>query len=539
MKALHVGETTITVGFSADEQVKETCTVEVIAKNVSGSVKLNKIYFDRDTYYLYTGETQSLNVMFVPSSATDKGITWTSSNTKIAQVTNGKVKAIGPGEAVVKAKSHDGGFEISTRIVVNNKDEKIAVKSIKFNTDNIDLNVGETFKLNVSYDPSNASDKKISWVSNNPGIASVKDGVITAVKEGTAIITAKSSNGKTANCKVTVSKKNVVVDVENISIVNGNLVIKVGKSAMVGAKISPDNATDKRITWASSDSSIVSVNEGGIVTGRSAGTVVITATASNGKKDSTLVTVLNEEVIPNAVSLNSTHLKIEKGKKETLIATVLPDSSTNKTITWSTSDKNVVVTAKKPGSAVITVTTFNGKTATCRVDVYDGNDIPVEGIHLNETSRIIYVNSKFLLSYTLDPLNATNRDVTWSSSDESIAVYKNGYVTGLKKGTAIITAKTANGKTATCEVIVKEIDVLSIELNQTEVNLKVSENVTIKAIVKPEDATNKTLTWVSNNPQVAEVDQNGVVTAKAEGEATITATSVNGKKAIAIIKVSK
>ena len=153
-------------------------------------------------------------------------------------------------------------------------------------------------------------------------------------------------------------------------------------------------------------------------------------------------------------------------------------------------------------------------------------DIGVTGITLNKESETMEAGTTMTLVATVTPDNATNKTVTWTSSDESIAtVDENGKVTALKEGEVTITASCGD-QSAVCTITVKakEIPVTNVTLDQTSASIKVGENVTFKATVTPDNATDKTVTWRSSDESIATVDANGKVTALKEGEVTITAT---------------
>ena len=166
----------------------------------------------------------------------------------------------------------------------------------------------------------------------------------------------------------------------------------------------------------------------------------------------------------------------------------------------------------------------------------------VTGVKLSETTKSIVVGGEFVLTATVSPTDAANKEVTWSTDKADIAtVDNNGKVKGVKEGEATITVTTKDGnKTDKCKVTVtkKPIAVTGVELNETEKKLKVGEEFTLTATVSPADATNKEVTWTSDKPAVATVD-NGKVKAVATGEATITVTTKDGNKtATCKVKVS-
>ena len=142
------------------------------------------------------------------------------------------------------------------------------------------------------------------------------------------------------------------------------------------------------------------------------------------------------------------------------------------------------------------------------------------------------------LTPTSEPADATNQKVTWSSSNETVATVSDGEVTGVKPGTAEITAKTANGLTAKATVTVEEIPVTKITLPATEASMTIGGTMDLKPMIEPADATNTHISWSSNNPAVATVDANGRVTAKGAGTATITGTAASGATVTLVVTVS-
>ncbi len=165
--------------------------------------------------------------------------------------------------------------------------------------------------------------------------------------------------------------------------------------------------------------------------------------------------------------------------------------------------------------------------------------VRVSAIELSESEKTVFVGDTFTITATVKPEDAFNRTVTWSSSDPSIAtVDENGTVTAIAKGEAIITAESADGVKAECKVTVEK-KVAAIELSESEKTVFVGDTFTITATVKPDNAWNRTVTWSSSDPSIATVDENGTVTAIAEGEAIITAESADGVTAECKVTVEK
>ena len=256
----------------------------------------------------------------------------------------------------------------------------------------------------------------------------------------------------------------VIYKVTQVELGKTSLTLNVGDEENLIPTITPDNATDKSVTWESSASGVATVDTSGKVTAVSVGTATITATAADGsgEKATCSVTVNAAAIVPvESVSLDKTSLELTEGGTARLTATILPDNATNKNVTWSTSDASIatvtdgVVTAVAPGTATITVTTEDGsKTATCAVTVAAAT-VPVTGVTLNKTSTSLYVGDTETLTATVAPDNATDRAVNWTSSNPSVATVENGVVTAVGAGTATITVTTQdNDYTASCTVTV-------------------------------------------------------------------------------------
>ena len=264
------------------------------------------------------------------------------------------------------------------------------------------------------------------------------------------------------------------VKVTGITVNPTSLSLTEGDSADLTATVSPSNADNQSVTWDSNDKSVATVSNGKVTALKAGSTSITVKSVDGGFTASCAVTVVAKTVDVSSVTLSKSELTLTEGESETITATVKPDDATDKTVSWSSSDP-----------AVATV---------------DGGKI-------------------------VKPDNATDKTVTWTSSDPEVATVDGGVVTAVKEGTATITAK-AGDKTAACEVTVKKktVAVESVELDKSELELAEGESATLVATVKPDDATDKTVTWSSSDPEIATVD-GGVVTAVKGGTATITASA--------------
>ena len=270
----------------------------------------------------------------------------------------------------------------------------------------------------------------------------------------------KTTSSKTTSSNSITTKTLQSVSATGISLNTTSLTLKVGSTEQLSVSVSPNNATDKTVSWSSSNTKVAAVNNSGVVTAKAEGTATITAKTHNGKTATCKVTVQSNVVQPTSVSLSEKSLNLNEGDSKKLSATVSPSNAT-KTLTWKSSntsvaavDNNGNVTAKDAGSATITVTTQNGKTAQCQVNVYSRIINPTS-ISLSEGSIKLGEGENTSITAVISPSNATNQSVTWSSNNTSVAtVNNNGHISALQQGTAVITAKTSNGLTANCTVTV-------------------------------------------------------------------------------------
>ena len=411
------------------------------------------------------------------------------------------------------------------------------------------LNVNESSKYVAILSPYTiANNTSLTWKSSNPDVATVDaNGVVTGISEGKATITVRNSNGLSASSEVTVT--NINTPITNVSLNFSDLEIRKDSSQGLRATITPKETTDdKTLTWESSNPEVATVSSTGVVTARRPGNAIITVRTSNGLTDTCNITVISQIT---SVHLNLTAITLDEGVSQTLRATINPsDTTDDTTLTWLSSNTNVAtvdqegnVTAVKEGVATITVTTVNGRRAECKITVNKPSEnIPIESVSLDKTTLTLEEQEAETLVATINPSDTTDdTTLTWKSNNPEVAtVDQEGKVTAIKEGSATITVTTVNGKEATCTVTVtkKPVPIESVSLNKTTLTLEEQQAETLVATINPSDTTDdKTLTWKSNNPEVATVDQEGKVTAVKEGTTTITVTTVNGKEATCTVTV--
>lgn len=345
-----------------------SCQKTVPVVNVTG-VSLNP-----SEMTLTVGEAKPITAAVTPGNATDCSVKWTTSNIDVAYVSEGQVLGLAAGEAVITARTVDGGFTAECKVTVLR--EVIHVTSISVTPQTLALEEGETSTLSASVLPVNADDRSFTWSSSDETVAKVDaSGKVTAVKAGDAVITATTADGGLkGSCTVKVSKispKSVTLDLTEKFLYRG-------ESFKLTATVMPVEAVNKVVTWSSSDASVASVDDNGQVSALAEGraTIVVT-TVEGGLRATCDVTV--SICHPETVTLNHTSFSMTKGDTLQLEATVGPANAENKSVTWSTSDaakasvsESGLVTALGPGEVTITVTTVDGgKTATCVLTIQD------------------------------------------------------------------------------------------------------------------------------------------------------------------------
>ena len=497
---------------------------------------------------MQVGDVETIKWSYNPNNIDTPKLEWSSSNYNVVDVnSSGRIEAKGNGTAVITVKSNVCPTKY-INVTVSGGTGIVYVSSISLSESNSTLNVGNTKQLTATVLPTNATDKSVTWSSNNSSVASVSSsGLVTAKAVGTTTIAcqANDGSGKSATCSITV--KSSTVDPLSIVLPNYTENIKVGETITLTPTIAPSNATTT-LTWESSNTAVATVTQNGVVKGLKVGESKITVTTHNGKSAYCYVKVADNVIYVTSISLNATSVTLTEGNTKQLEATVSPSNATNKTVTWSSGNTSVatvsssgLVTAKSAGSATITCKAVDGseKQATCSVTVKSSTVEPT-GITISPSSKTITVGETFYASYTLTPSNATTT-VTWSSDNTSIAtVTQTGQVKGVGEGYTYIHVKTANGKTAWFKITVNAatVYVTSISLNTTSASLNVGETKQLSATVSPSNATNKDVTWNSSNTNVATVSSSGLVTAKSAGSATITCKAVDGSEKQATCSVT-
>ncbi len=471
---------------------------------------------------------------------------YSSSNTSVANVTNtGEVTAVNSGKATISVQTEPisgsavicrGTFELT---VYSNTYAELTSLSIELEGTTMSPGVKQTAKVKPT--PSNAyiepgfkfdsSDYKVLTVDQN--------GVITAVSDGTATITATSQDGRDIKGTVSVTVKTTTgISVTGLKL-QGESTMVVGDKQTLIALITPLDASQPTVTYRSSTESVATVSADGTVTAVGVGTTEITAMTQDGSNvsSSISITVTGKKMEKITIKGNQ---NMEVGDTQTLTATVEPANATDHTLKFTSSNTNVLTVSEKgfvsaiaAGTATVTVTAGDGGGASASIAItVTEKQIKVTSIGLNlPGEKEIGVDETRQITAKVFPFNATNPDLEWFSSDEEIlSVDGDGNIMGLAPGKAIVIVSATDGTGITARL---GITVYEAKGNPTEIALDGNTTMvldteqTLAVVLTPAKTIMPELEWTSDNENILNVSD-GVVSADGLGTATITASNENG-----------
>ena len=402
--------------------------------------------------------------------------------------------------------------------------------NIEITGDATSVALGSTLQLSAAITPTDADNAdELVWSSSDEAVATVDEtGKVTPIGLGKTTVTA-ALGSLSDTYEVTVVPQ--AIPATDVTVSDAPTSLKVGETAQLSASVVPADATDK-VVWSSSDAAVLVVDQSGMVTAAGNGTARITA-AAGGVSASTAS--INVTTPVSGVTLGTSSLDVYMGTAGSqLVATVVPETASNKTVSWSSSDERIVtvdgsgnVSPVAVGTAVVTAASEDGGfTATCTVTVAQH----VDGLSLDKHKLALIGAASDTLKATVSADNATNKGVTWLSSDASVAtVDADGKVASVGKGEAVITATSEDGSYQDACTVVVANPIKTIELKSDAVSLIKGESTTIAPVCKgalPGAVDVPTsVGWSSSNENVAGVQGDrtaGVVSALKSGGATIT-----------------
>ena len=448
-------------------------------------------------------------------------------------------------------------FEIYEIQVYDQTNVPVENINLNYTSKKLNLDKEEDNKVELEYNlaPSNTSQTDVVWSSSNEAVAEVKNGVVAGKSVGRADITIASKDNPNVKktCVVYVSKeldnskvtavrndKNINVNWTKVAHASSYVLSRYNKSTGIVNDIYEGTDTafeDKDLT---SGKYVYTVKA--IVDENAADTNIY----SNSVSEESEAVIIPESVTGIEVANDYQHMGLFVGGSGKIRYSVLPSNATNTNVTFKSLnekvaivDANGVVTGVSEGNADIVITTEEGgfeAKCTVRVDGIDARGIERVG----DKTVTMGLNQTRQLQVKITPSDTTNKNVQWTSSNNSVAtVDSNGVVISKNSGSTIITATTHNGLKTEFFIEV-ETPVTNITLNSNEINLNPGGTFKLDATVNPSNASNKNIKWISANESIATVDQSGNVTADVAGTTYISAVSADGKViATCTVNVSK
>ncbi|MBQ8367070.1 MAG: Ig-like domain-containing protein [Alistipes sp.] len=424
----------------------------------------------------------------------------------------------------------------------------VAVTGVSLNTSAVALEVDDSVTLTATVAPANATNKGVEWSVADDAIATVKNGVVTAVAIGETTVTATTVDGGfTATATITVAES--IVEVTGVTLDKPGLELEIGDSETLTATITPADATNKGVSWSTANDAIATVVEG-VVTAVAAGETTVTVTTADGGFTATANVVVKAAPIKvDGVSLDKTMVALEIGESLKLNATVTPANADDKSVTWSVGNDSIAtvkdgtVTGVAVGETNVTVTTTDGGfTATIPVKVVT-EKVAVTGIEWYGaiSRKELRVGQEERYCMIISPEEATDMGVVWTSSDPEVATVEHyrtelnglvhGMLTAIKPGKVTITCTTNDGGfTATTDeitILAQEL-VTSIDVSPNIVKVEVNETLKLDVSVYPTNAHNRGYEAISSDPSIATIDKNNVVTGVSLGQTEITFKAIDG-----------
>lgn len=448
-------------------------------------------------------------------------------------------------------------FEIYEIQVYDQTNVPVESINLNYTSKKLNLDKEEDNKVELEYNiaPSNTSQTDVVWSSSNEAVAEVKNGVVAGKSVGRADITIASKDNPNVKktCVVYVSKeldKSKVTAVRNDKNINVNWTKVAHASSYVLSRYNKSTGIVNDI-YEGTDTAF---EDKDLTSGKYVYTVkaIVDENAadanlySNSVSEESEAVIIPESVTGIEVANDYQHMGLFVGGSGKIRYSVIPSNATNTNVTFKSLnekvaivDANGVVTGVSEGNADIVITTEEGgfeAKCTVRVDGIDARGIERVG----DKTVTMGLNQTRQLQVKITPSDTTNKNVQWTSSNNSVAtVDSNGVVISKNSGSTIITATTHNGLKTEFFIEV-ETPVTNITLNSNEINLNPGGTFKLDATVNPSNASNKNIKWISANESIATVDQSGNVTADVAGTTYISAVSADGKVvATCTVNVSK
>ena len=500
-----------------------------VTTDVTVEVPLESVSVSPTSVELYVGQTQSVTSSYLPADTYPlPALSWGTSDSAVATVSNGTITAEGPGTATITATRGSESASVTVTVYTAITGLVMSDPSATIYTN---VNGQKTKQLTATIQPAGAgtaADQVITWESDEESVATVSNsGLVTAVAPGTATITATTGSGSSATCLITVERV-----ATGFSVTNGtNVVLEVGSNHTIHTSITGNPDPAPTITWSDPSTNHVTINKTtGEVTAVSNGNATITGTIPSQPDPLSVTVNFTVRTSPISVTIDQGATKtINLGESFTLTATKNPLTASDNVV-WSTSDSTIVsvnsstgaITGNAMGTATITAT-LGDKTDTIDVTVY----VPVTSFTINESSTItINQGSEKTLQRTILPNPCSETVITWTSSDDTkVSVDENGKITGVAITSSPVTITgSIGGQSDSIQVnVILPAESITIQGGE-DIYVEIGSDEQLSASILPAGSTDTSITWNSNNTSVATISSTGLVHPLTTGTTTITAS---------------
>lgn len=563
-----VGKSTITLETTDGSNLKDSIEVYVDAE-LTVDVPLNSLVFSQNVVLLDRGSQVSIpSLTLNPANTTvnKDDVVYTIKDQGVATLVGGQIGGLGKGVTTLTAELDGKTAEVT--IIVNQP-----ITSFEIVEDTVDVIKGESYNLTYNIEP-DEYDGKIVWSSSNTNVSTVTNtGRLVGVTEGSVEITGKTSDGRIVDT-VLVHVNPLVIPVNGFDIAQTKLIIAKGMDVPLSWSFTPINTTERDVNWESTNESIASVSSQGVVTANEVGNVIVTGKTINGFTDYLEVEVVEKIDIdgytPAFIEYVEQEISILKGEQKAINYSVNEDASF-KTVLWDSNDDSIatvdntgLVTGVNQGTTMLEARTYDSTIDLTTLATTSGalsvSMMPrvshlsyvttrviskVSGVNVDKDALELTVGSKKDFGYTIHPLDATNKEVTLTSENTNVVRVEGDQLVGVSSGFTKVWVETADGnfKDSTI-VLVKEtprvVEIVAERIDVSNSNIVITEGQkeVINYEVLPLNTTNKEVTFVSDNPSVASVDNLGKVSGIKNGVANITITSVfnpNVKTTVTIV----
>lgn len=507
---------------------------------VTVTAPITDLKIDKGTSYTTTLATSYIfmNAVYQPSNATSTEMIWESSDPSIATVDNtGMVTVLKLGQTTITVKPTYNPNGVFAQCVLTVKEDPIT--AIKTDVTSLSMVRGDTYQVVTTLTPENPTDRTLTWTTSKPSVATVVNGKITAVGVGTATIMVRGGLATPVMIEVTVRER-----VTSIAFEQSAVEIAVRETKQLNVIFTPSEGVNKNLSFYSSDTSVVTVDATGKITGIATGTAMITCISEDLGRYQPItcnITVTKEIIQPTEFTVEPATQSVQVGETFQITPVFTPENTTNQAVTYQALDETIatvdeegVVTGVMAGQTIIQVTAVDSKlTAICTVTVENAVTFS-----LNPSSREIAVGKSFKLTKVTEPRNV-DKAAIWQTSNSKVAsISAAGTVTGKKIGTCTITCTLKKYKqSATCRVKVAKLK-STVKLDKTSIRMNVGSTYRLKKTVTSNNSSTPSVKFTSQNKRIATVGaSSGKIKARKVGSTVITAKTTDEVHATAKCRV--